>query len=243
MGAVGAARAGGTTRTESAEERKSKFQKFRGDPRKSDGWSFTGNEWTEKWFEKNSSTSTQIEQMTEDERFAFRSWSHGMFMSGQQYKAFSDMSRQEQDYTRIFDKYLDNSELKEGIITYRRAGYELINNGSRRAISIDKLKGMVGDIVTSKGSMSTAAASSGLWGMGGSAKPVEYVFRIPAGKGAGMWIGDKRINSWGSEQREYMTNRDASFRIVSVKENSGSTTRGSVQVVLEYIGHSKHDYS
>ena len=61
--------------------------------------------------------------------------------------------------------------------------------------------------------MSFGAASQGLT-IGDSSKKVEYKLRIPPGsKGAGMWIGDKRINGWGAEQREFMSNRDSVFKV------------------------------
>lgn len=243
MGSTGATRAMDTSTMvpkPDGTEREERLQKFRGNPAKSGGWEFDGNKFTEDWFKSNSSAYDQIDKMTDSEREAFRAWARGQFMFGQQYGKFSDMSGRDQAMTRIYDKYLDQAELKQGIITYRRAGWELLNNGSSRALSIEQIQKMAdeGRIVTSKGSMSTAAASSGLWGMGGT-KPVEYEFKIPAGRGRGMWIGDNRINSWGSRQREFMTNRNANFRVDGVRYDSN---KGIHVVTLTYLGHGEHDY-
>lgn len=243
MGSTGATRAMDTTTMvpkPDGTEREERLQKFRGNPAKSGGWEFDGNKFTEDWFKSNSSAYDQIDKMTDAEREAFRAWARGQFMMGQQYGKFSDMSGRDQSMTRIYDKILDASELKQGIITYRRAGWELLNNGSSRAMSIEQIQKMAdeGAIVTSKGSMSTAAASSGLWGMG-SGKKVEYEFKIPAGQGRGMWIGDNRINGWGSRQREFMTNRNAHFRVDGVRYDSN---KGIHVVTLTYLFHGEHDY-
>lgn len=243
MGSTGATRAMDTTTKvpkPDGTEREERLQKFKGNPSKSGGWEFDGNKFTEDWFRKNSSAYDQIEKMTDDEREAFRAWAQGHFMDGSQYRKFSEMGSSDQRYTRIYDKILDASELKQGIITYRRAGWELLNNGSSRALSIEQIQKMAdeGRIVTSKGSMSTAAAGSGLWGMGGS-KPVEYEFKIPAGRGRGMWIGHDKINGWGSRQREFMTNRNAHFRVDGVRYDSN---KGIHVVTMTYLFHDEHDY-
>lgn len=237
MGAVGAARASGPTRV---EEREGDYQKFRGRPT-FDGWAFEHNEWTEKWFNDHSDANKIISGMSPEERDAFEHWTRGHFMGGQQYyDKFSDMDADRQRFTRIYDRILDNAELSKGIIVYRRAGWELINNGSGRSLSESDIKDKIGQVIPCKGSMSTAAATGGLWGMGGMSKPVEYVIKIPAGKGAGMWVGDKRVNSiWGPKQREFMTNRDALYRI----DGTHYDDKKGVQVVtLTYMGHEKHKY-
>lgn len=243
MGSTGATRAMDTTTKvpkPDGTEREERLQKFKGNPAWSGGWEFKGNKFTEDWFKNNSNAYELIDTMSQEERDAFMEWSYGRFMGGQQYGKFSAMDSFRQRATRIFDKYLDKSELKQGIITYRRAGWELLNNGSSRALSIEQIQKMAdeGRIVTSKGSMSTAAASSGLWGMG-SPKPVEYEFKIPAGRGRGMWIGDSRVCSWGSRQREFMTNRNAHFRVDGVRYDSN---KGIHVVTMTYLFHDEHDY-
>lgn len=237
MGSTGAVRAGGVTRV---EERDTDLQKFRGRPTR-DGWEFEHNEWTEKWFKDHSDADKIISGMSPEERDAFVRWTQGFFMDGAQYRGWKSMSDIEQRFTRIYDKILDNATLSKGIIVYRRAGWELINNGSSRSMSESAIKSMIGQVIPCKGSMSTAAATGGLWGMGMMAKPVEYVIKVPAGKGAGMWVGDSRINpGWGPKQREFMTNRDALYR---VDETHYDTKKGVQVVTLTYMGHEKHKYS
>lgn len=238
MGSTGAARGMASAPTSTTSEERVKYQKFRGNPESSGGWSFTGNKFTEDWFKEHSSAYDQIEAMDSEERAAFHAWTRGDFMDGAQYRGWEAMDSYQREQTRIFDRILDRSVLKEGIITYRRGTFELINNGSRSSLSLEQINAMKGQIITSKGSMSTAAASSGLWGMGGS-KPVEYEFKIPPGTGAGMWVGDTRINGWGSEQREFMTNRDSTWRVDGARYDSN---KGVNVVTLTYMGHEKHSY-
>ena len=101
---------------------------------------------------------------------------------------------------------------------------------------------MVGQNVKSLGNMSTAAAKVGLpivepWQ---DNKAVEYTIKIPKGStGAGMWIGDSRINTWGSAQREFMTNRDTWYRVDKVSYNHST---GRYNVELTYTGLDEHDY-
>ena len=46
---------------------------------------------------------------------AFEDWTVGEFMDGQQYRGFGRMTERCQNLTRQYDKYLDQSTLKEGI--------------------------------------------------------------------------------------------------------------------------------
>lgn len=195
---------------------------------------------TAKFFKENSNSDQLISEMTRDERNDFRQWTQGHFMFGQQHKGFDNMSEYEQDMTRTFDKYLDQATLDKGIEVSRMATAELVLGKGRTKGSLEELRLMEGQIVTSKGAMSTAAASEGLQIGWSKKKDVEYHITIPGGtKGAGMWIGDHRINGWGDQQREFMVNRDTSFRV-------GKTTydkkRGVYKVNLEYIGLQDHDY-
>lgn len=221
------------------DESREAYQKFRGAPING-GWEFKGNEWTEQWFRDNSDSYDLIDSMSREDRDAFQGWTRGDFMRGQQYGKFSDMSSYDQEKTRIYDKYLDQAELKKGIIVYRRASWELINNGSTRALTVEEINARKGELISSKGSMSTAAASSGLNGMGWG-KPVEYEIKIPKGKGHGMWVGDSRVNSyWGPKQREFMTNRNG---ILSIQGARYDDNKQCIVVTLNWEGHEKHDYS
>jgi len=206
-----------------------------------DEWDYAGyGEDTIDFFKKNSNYSELVDEMDEDEREAFHQWCSGIMMGGDQYNGFDNMSDHKQMLTRTYDKYLDRATLDESIELRRLATPELVLGAGHRTATLEELKAMKGRIVTSKGNMSTAAASEGL-GIGSSrSKPVEYAFKIPAGStGAGMWIGDHRINGWEAKQREFMMNRDTSFRV-------GKTTydkkRGKYIVEMEYVGLGEHDY-
>ena len=191
----------------------------------------------------NRTTNAQklIKEIVEnDDEWAFKNvWAPGAFMDGAQYGKFSRMSRKQQDATRIFDKYLDRAENKEGFIVRRLATAELLlGRGNRTPMSLEQLQAMKGQVVTSKGSMSTSMAKHGL--TIGSWKPMEYEIRIPGGsKGAGMWIGERVINDWMGRQREFMTNRDSSFMVGDTRYDR---SRGVYVTELTWVGHEKHSY-
>ena len=212
------------------------------DDKASGGWTYggTGKD-QEDFFAENSNSDELITNMDSEERSAFKQgWTPGRFMRGQQYMGFDKMTDQEQQWTRIYDKILDRATLKEGIVVTRRASAELIlGKGHTRASSLEELKALRGKLVTSKGNMSTGAAKEGLT-IGDSGKNVEYRIHIAGGtKGAGMWIGDSRINGWGSEQREFMTNRDS---VYAVGRTSYDKRRDIYVVNMYYVGREPHDY-
>ena len=201
-----------------------------------------GGEEQKKFIRETTNTEELMNELLKNsaEVYAFENWGYGAFMSGQQYGKFSDMYSELQKWTRTFDKYLDRVVNKEGFIVRRRATAELLlGKGNTRPMSLEQLQGMKGQLVTSKGSMSTSLAKHGLT-IGDSSKKMEYEIRIPAGsKGAGMWIGDKRINGWGSRQREFMTNRDAVFQVGDTKYDP---RRGVYVTQLTFIAHERHSY-
>ena len=102
---------------------------------------------------------------------------------------------------------------------------------------------MKGKVVYSPANLSTGVAKTGLTIGAASEKPIEYRIHIPAGsKGAGMWIGDDRINGWGGRQREFMTNRDSLYVIGDSKDGKDYKDRDVTYVDLYYIGRTKHKY-
>lgn len=211
--------------------------------RPSGGWSYEGdgNEASE-FFYANSNFDDIIRGMSYEERSAFSDyWAPGHFMYGQQWQGFDNMSREDQNLTRIYDRVLDQARLDEGITLHRLSTAELVLGAGRtRVSSIEELLALKGKQITAAGNMSFGAAKEGLYIGPSGSKQIEYKLRIPGGtKGAGMWIGDHRINGFGPDQREYMTNRDTSYRI-------GNTTydrRRDVYVVeLDYVGRRDHDY-
>ena len=215
---------------------------------------------TERFFEQAQNLSELYPEVLEHSR-AFDAWISGNpFMSGIQYDGFSNMPRYAQEYTRAFDSVLDRATLNTSIEVHRRATSELIFGKGVKRFTEDDLRNMVGNEVISMGNMSTGAAAEGLTIGSGSDKPIDYVFRIPAGStGAGLYIGHHRVNdSFGDEQREFMMNRDTSFRVVGYEripdsEREAIRSRSSTwsdddtppryRVILEYTGLLDHDYS
>ena len=210
------------------------------------------------WFREHSNFDKIIEDIINndwDAEDAFDDWCSGHFMRGQQYEGFSNMLKSDQDRTRKYDKYLDQSEIDEGLVLSRRATAELLGLSLGESLSLAKLKKMKGKVIVAKGNMSCGAAQDGLTiASDDSDKPIEYKIHIPAGaKGAGMWLGDKRINGWGDRQREFMTNRDSVFVIGDAKTKkkkrvydfwTGSYKTLPIQEVhIYYIGRLPHDYS
>ena len=238
------------------EERKAdtlnKNEKYREfSDRTDDGWDFDSGRRSEggkeqvDFMNRTSNYNELIDKMSGTERNHFRKvWAPGYFMWGQKYGKFSDMDTNLQDATRTFDKYLDQAENREGFIVRRLGTAELVlGAGDTVPRSLEQLQALKGRVVTSKGSMSTSLAAHGLpiaYSIASSGKKMEYEIRIPGkSKGAGMWIGDKRINGWGTRQREFMTNRDSSFVIGDTRYDA---SRGVYVTQLTWVGHEKHSY-
>lgn len=205
------------------------FAKERGDAQK-------------QFVREQTNTDELMSEITRNRSYveAFRNWARGMFMRGHQYGRFSDMDSDRQEWTRIYDRFLDRTVNREGFVVRRLATAELLlGRGNRMPTSLEQLQGMKGQYVTSKGSMSTSMAKHGLT-IGALDKRIEYEIMIPANsQGAGMWIGDRRINGWGARQREYMTNRDSTYQVGDTRYDS----RRKVYVTqLVYVGHEKHSY-
>ena len=206
------------------------------------GWYYAGNgKEQEDFFKKYSNFDELINGMSAGERSAWDDyWVPGHFMSGQQYRGWDNMSATDQRLTKIYDKILDKSELRRGVIVTRRTDAQLLFGAGKKTATLAELKAMEGQIVDSNGNMSFGAAKHGLT-IGDSSKSIEYRLSIPGGtKGAGMWIGDKRINSdFGNQQREFMTNRNIS---VKVGKTVYDADRGVYVVELKYVGRLAHDY-
>ena len=190
------------------------------------------------FFESQSNYLDMIREMSSEERSHFIDWARGQFM-GSNKASWNDLLSYEQNMLRTYDKYLDRATLNEGIVVRRLASFSLVNNGSRNIPDAATLTKMEGNLINVSMPLSTSAAAQGLT-IGRTSKNVEYVIHIPAGtKGAGMWIGDRRINHWGPEQREYMVNRDTIFRQGKTTYNK---SRGVYEVELFYVGRTKHKY-
>ena len=210
------------------------------DDEASGGWTYEGDGREQvDWFMRNSNVDDLIRQMNYDDINAFRGWGEGWFMDGQQWRGWDNMGEFEREMTRSFDKVLDRSQLSDGVTLARLGSAELIlGEGNTHALSLEQLKALEGRNVFAKGSMSFGAAKHGLT-IGGD-KNVEYKLKIPKGAvGAGMWIGDSRINGHGPRQREFMTYRDVWY---TVGKTTYDSRRGVYVVELRYTGREKHDY-
>lgn len=170
-------------------------------------------------------------------------------MDGELYKPYSEMSTLAKQDIKIFDRTLDQATLDEGIVVRRRATTEFLfgERLSRGELSIDAFKDKRGTIITADAPMSTGAAAHGLKiSFSGAGKPVEYVIHIPGKtKGAGMWIGDSRINrGFGPDQREFVVNRDTAYAVGRTVVGKDPVDGDEVyQVHLYYVGRKKHRYS
>lgn len=158
---------------------------------------------TASFFSKNSNSDELIseivniqndETLSGYERYAFRRWSEGDFMKGQQYKGWDNMTEIEQRQTKMYDNILDKSVLNKGIEVCRNSNAQLVL-GKGAKTDFNAIKAMQGKSVSCPANMSFAAASTGLDIT--NPQPVTYKLKIKGGtKGAGMWIGDTRINAW-----------------------------------------------
>jgi len=223
-------------------EERGTYKEFTDRPSRTSEFEYQGDgRETVRWFDDNSNYDELIRSMNNDDHGAFRSWMNGYWMSGRMYQGYDNLSSGEQAMVRSYDKILDQSVVREAFTVRRLATAELVlGAGNRNVTSLEQLQAMRGQIVTSKGNMSTAAASRGLGIGSASRKSVEYVMKFPAGsKGAGMWIGDRRIGGWGAKQREFMTNRDINFRVGNTTYNSRT---GKYEVELIFDGRNEHDY-
>lgn len=219
----------------------------------SSGFTYNGDgKKQEEFFKKFSNFDDLINEMSREEKDEFDDiWVPGAFMHGEGYKDWNDMDRWAQRAIEVYDKFLDKSVLTKGVVVARLATGELLFGKGKSFGTFDEFKAMEGKVIISTGNMSTGAAKEGLtigstlstkptssWGR---PKSVEYKITIPSGsKGAGMWIGDYRINSgFGNDQREFMMNRDIRLRVGKTRYDS----RRDVYVVeMTYEGRLPHRY-
>lgn len=218
------------------------YHEFTDMPSRSSEYEYQGDgRETVDWFRNNSNFDELIRSMNGDDRGAFQSWMNGYWMAGQMYRGYDNLTNGEQSMIRSYDKILDQSVIREAFTVRRLATSELVlGAGNRSVTSLEQLQALRGQTITSTGNMSTGAAAHGLGIGSASRKPVEYVMKFPAGsKGAGMWIGDRRIGGWGAKQREFMTNRDINFTVGNTTYNRRT---GKYEVELIYAGRNEHDY-
>lgn len=193
-----------------------------------------------EFFKKYSNAYDLIQKMSSAEKNAFLRWAEGRFMHGEGYLDWDQMPRRHQEWTKVYDKILDKATLSRGVMVTRDTTAEILFGKGKLTGTLDEFKAMEGRTIFSKGSMSTGAAKTGLGIGSSSGKQVRLRIHIPEGsKGAGMWIGDRRIHGWGARQLEFMTNRDSYFKVGKTTFDKSS---GMYEVHVTWIGHGEHDY-
>lgn len=199
---------------------------------------YVGEDDATPFFMENTNMNELIESMGEDALSAFESWVGGEWMSRDNWAPFNQRSSYIQEDTRLIDNVLDSATLSKSVTVNRMGSARFLGLGAR-VEDPSQLDSLVGKSIKSSGYMSTGAAAQGLVVERGH--NVEYRIHIPGGsKGAGMYIGDKRVNPhWGSRQREFIVNRDSVFKIKGYKRDS---SRGVYMVDIEYTGRDRHDY-
>lgn len=200
---------------------------------------FSGEGQAQLDFFRNHSNNESLVPRMQAESKSFDNWVSGMYMDGEQYKGWDTMSIWAKVDTQAFDDIMDRSVLNEGLVVRRNAGASLVLGKGHSEVTLAELQAMKGRIITAKGNMSTSAAAQGL--DIGSKKPIEYTIKFPKGsKGAGVYIGDRRVNKFaGASEREFMTNRDVSFR---VGKTTWDSSRQIFKTELTFIGRQEHDY-
>lgn len=219
-----------------------------------DGYAYRGDgAEAEAFFMRTTNVNEIIESMTDEEKALFDKWTRGAFMARGKalWVPFAERTPAIKKATRLIDGVLDRATLTEGIVVTRSGSSLLLGISHPRPVgepdervhSLEEITALKGAVIKATGYMSTGAAKQGLAVSPSDVrrKNVEYRFKIPAGsKGAGMWIGDKRINpTWGSRQREFMINRDTKFRVGDARYDAA---RGVYVVDMEYVGRDEHDY-
>lgn len=207
----------------------------------SGGWTYEGDGHHQiSWFKANSNVDDVISATTSDDRAAMRDWASGHFMGGQQYRGWDALSMTDKEYTQRYDDMLDKSVINKGVSVVRRTTAEFFMGAGVTRASLSDLQALEGKDIVSKANLSTGAAAQGLT-IGAHDKHHEIRIKIPAGsKGAGMWIGDSRINpGWKAQQREFMMNRDI---VVKVGKTTYDSSRDVYVTEVTYTGRMPHDY-
>lgn len=219
--------------------------RFSGDSTSADGWSFQNqveNDRIEQFFLRYSNVDKLISDMTEDQKAAFKIWTDGDLSTSSVLNDWNALDDLDRNVFRNLDSVLDKATLNKGIEVVSFSNPQIL---LEKGQSISQLKNMEGKDVTIRSYMSFSAANSGLHiGRENSSeeKQVEYRMEIPGGKistGAGMWVGDSRINRWNNTQREFLTNRDISVHVSKVFYD---VSKDKYVVTLKYLTRLPHDY-
>ena len=206
-----------------------------------DGFNYEGDgHHQEEWFKANSNLNEVLDAVDKDTKSAMWDWTGGHFMAGQQYDGWDRMSAGDKMRTQRYDDMLDKSVLKKGVTVVRRTTPELLLGKGVTRASLADLQALEGSTISSRTHLSTGAAAEGLT-IGSLNKRQELKIHIPAGsKGAGMWIGDKRVNpGWVAKQHEFMMNRDIMLKVGKTRYDK---KRDVYVTEVTYVGRTAHDY-
>lgn len=191
------------------------------------------------FFYENSNFDELLEDLDYHQEEALRAYTEGELMRSYAHSGWDEMPSYIQDMVQSMDEVIDQATLDEGVVVTRLSNAALLLGYDNKQALLTELKAMVGKRVVSKGFMSCGAADEGL-SIGNRHKMVEYKIGVPGGSvGAGMWLGDDRINDWGAQQREFCLNRDTEYEVKSVNFDP---ERGIYTVAMEYVGRQEHDY-
>ena len=206
-----------------------------------DGFNYEGDGHHQvEWFKANSNVDEVLNAVDSDTKDAMWDWTGGHFMSGQQYDGWDNMRTEDKRRTQLYDDMLDKSVINKGVTVVRRTTAELLMGKGVTRASLAELQAMEGKQIVSDGNMSCGAAAEGLT-IGSFNKHHEFKIKIPAGsKGAGMWIGDERVNpGWKAKQREFMMNRDIALKVGKTVYDK---KRDVYVTEVTYVGRFAHNY-
>ena len=229
----------GRRRTGGAVDSSAAYKEF--DEVATSSFSFDGEDTaTADWFEKNSNFSEICNTITEDDRSALVGYTSGDFMRGELYYGFSKMDNYKQSVCKKLDNILDKSVINSNIKVARLSTAEFLLGKDKIKGTLEELQATKGKTITAKSFLSTCAAKEGLE-IGNNTKQVEYKIHIPKGsKGAGMYIGGKKLNLLAMYQREFLVNRDTQWKVGDTKWNA---KRKIFETDLFFEDLLPHDYS
>ena len=203
---------------------------------------------TDRWFSEHTNSDQLFDDIFENlgentqAYLAFYHWLHGDFEHGEQYMNFSDMPKQHQNDTKLFDEYIDRSVLDKGIVVHRTSTPELLFGAGKKLVTEEDLQKIIGKEIVSKSNLSTSAASEGLRirgdVLGGKHyRQIDYEIKVPSGKGNGIYLNNTKHDFQASDdQREFMLRRDIVLKPVSYKKISdGEHGKPQYRVVLEWV--------
>lgn len=195
----------------------------------------------EKWVTENTNNMELIDEIADDydARDAFYRYGQGGLMGTDIYDGWDSESEHRKEIRRHLDEYIDRSEIQKSVTVSRLSDTQLLFGKGKKTATLAEVQAMEGELIFSQNNLSSGMAAEGLR-ITYDTKPIEYKIKIPGGsKGAGMWIGDERINGWGTKQLEFLTNRDVWYR---VGKSYMDKKRGVIVCEITFASLDVHDY-